>query len=232
METHTASKVRRAIRHMRPSHIVKTFLTKRAVQKVAGKYGLVYFGHVDPSEDGATIIRGHTVSPSQLDNHYTVGTIQGYDVAFIQRNSLRVKLDAKEQRCHWLIVSIQLKTHKALPHVYVGPIGEEQLFQSTYPQLKRLMLGNTAPFPQKFTANFCVYGRPSDVLDVEWLIPPSTCAVLADYFGSMSFEVEGSTLYIYNENKYPTGAVLDSMLENGIWLAKSIDMLAGTNEAK
>lgn len=229
MEVGTRSKLRRAIRHVGPVHIVKTLLTKRVVRKVADKYGLVYFGRVNHVEDEVRIVRGHTVSPSQLDNHYCVGTIEGYDVNFVQRNSLSLQLDAKEKRCHWLIVRISLKTKAAVPHVYVGPTGDDSVFQASYTQLKSLHIGNTATYPPKFTANYSVYGRPSDVLDIEWLLPPSSCIVIADYFSAMPFEIEDNVLYIYNENQHPTGAVLDTMLENGIWLAKSIDMLSGHN---
>jgi hypothetical protein len=215
---------------MNPARIVRTLLTRRVIQKVTGKYGLVYFGRVDHNEDGVAIVRGHTVSPSQIDNHYSVGTIQGYDVTFVQRNSLVLMLDKTEQRCHWLIVSIKLKSSSMLPHVYVGPSGDDKMFQASYTQLKPLSLGNIMEYPHKFTDNYSVYGRPSDTLDVEWLLPPSSCTVIADYFSAMPFEVEDNTLYIYNENQHPTGAALDKMLENGVWLAKTIDALAGTKD--
>lgn len=228
MKMSTQGKIQRAIRHARPSHVIKSLLTKRVIQKVINKYGLVYFGRVDFSEDEASIVRGHTVSPSQIDNHYCVGTIEGYDVAFVQRDTVALLLDNNYRRCHWLIVRIKLKSAATLPHIYVGPSGGDEVFQAAYTQLKPLTLGNTALYPSKFTDNFSVYGRPSHMLDVEWLLPPSACNTISEYFSAMPFEVEDNVLYVYNENEHPTGTVLDAMLENSMWLAKNLDALAGS----
>lgn len=230
MEVSRKSRLHRTVRHLNPTHLVRTLLTKRIVQSVTGKYGLVYFGRVDHTEDGVAIVRGHTVSPSQIDNHYAVGTIQGYDVTFVQRNSLALMLDKTERRCHWLIVSIKLKAPSTVPHLYVGPSVGDSMFQASYTQLKPIHVGNTTEYPRKFADNFSVYARPSDVLNIEWLLPPSSCTVIGDYFSAMPFEIEDNTLYIYNENQHPTGEVIDRMLENGVWLAKTIDSLAGAKE--
>lgn len=227
MEVGTTSKFKRTLRHLSPAHIVRGVLTRRTVQKAVAKYGLVYFGKVDHSEEDAHIVRGHTVSPSQLDNHYSVGTIQGYDVTFVQRNSLTLMFDGTERRCHWLIASIKLMSPTALPHIYVGAMASDSIFKASYTQLKPLFVGNTTTYPQKFVSNFSVYGKPSDVITIERLIPPSAGIVIADYFGAMPFEIEDNTLYIYNENQHPTDDVIDTMFENGIWLAKTIDSIAG-----
>lgn len=229
METNRSSRFRRAIRHLHPAHVARSFITQRTVARLADTYGLVYFGRVDPSEDEYKLVRGYTISPSQQDNHYTVGTLQGYDVRLVQRNTLALTLDKKEKRCHWLIVAIGLKTTRGLPHAYIGPLGMNDVFESAYTPLKKLAIGNTTVYPQKFTSNFAVYGRPGNVVDIERLFPPSVAIVLGDHFASMPFEVENNVLYVYSENDHPTTAVIERMLENAIWLAQNIDAITNAD---
>lgn len=229
MEVSRKSVVKRTIRHLRPSHIVKSRLTKRLVQKIAVKYGLVYFGYVNRRDDEHKAVHGYTVSKSQIDNHYCVGTIQDYDVTFVQRNDLVLTLDRKEQRCHWLIASIDLKSRQTLPRLFVGPQAHSDILKASYAQLYQVNLGNTTDYPHKFVSNYLVYAKPQDVIDIERLFPPSAAEVVAGYFADMSFELEHNVLYIYNESPYPTAEKIDKMFENGIWLARYIDAITNAD---
>lgn len=227
MEVGTLHRVKRRLRHLHPKHVVKTFITRRTMQQIAEKYGLVYFGTVDHHADEHKIIRGHTVSTTQQDNHYTVGSIQDYDIAIVQRNSLAQVADGRISRNHWVIVSISLHTRVELPRFYVCPQAGGQVFEASHTQLHPLTLGSTTAYSPKFTSNFTVYAQPSDAIDIEWLLHPATADVMQDYFANMPFEVENNMLYVYNENKHPGSAQIDKMLQNGIWLAQQIDAAAG-----
>lgn len=232
MEVGKKNIIRRTLRHLRPSHIVKSRLTKRVVQKVSEKYGLVYFGYVSQNEDDHKAVRGYTVSKSQIDDHYCIGTIQNYDVTFVQRNDLVLGLDRKEVRCHWLITSIDLKSRRSLPRFFVGPQAHSDILKASYSQLHQVQLGNTTQYPHKFLSNYFVYAKPQDVINIEWLFPPSAAEIVTGYFADMSFEVENNVLYVYNESAYPTAEKIDKMFENGIWLARYIDAITNADVNK
>lgn len=215
--------IKRHIRHLSPRHMVRARLSAGTVRKLADKYGLVYFGAVDPHGDDYKLLRGFTVSRTQQDDFYTVGTLQNYDVSFVLRNDVVLTRDKKEQRCYWFIVAIRLHAESTLPHFYVGPQASNAIFEATYSQLKPMYLGNRAAYPQKFISNFSMYTRPSDVIEIEHIFPPAAAQVIESHFGDMSFEVEDNTVYVYSESKYPNQALIESMLQNAMWLAKTLD---------
>lgn len=223
--------VRRSIRHMSPKHIMRSRLTQRMVRRVADKYGMVYFGAVDQKSDDYKLIRGFTISRTQIDDMYTVGTIQGYDTSFVARNDLVLIRGRFEKRCHWFIVSVDLHTQATLPHMYFGPQASNELFEAAYSQLRPVFLGHTAEYPGKFIGNYSIYSRPSDVIEIERLFPPTVAGVIVSHFGNMSFELEDNTIYIYSESKYPNEALIDKMMQNAIWLAKIFDTVSGARKA-
>lgn len=230
MKARKSSIIKRNIRHLSPRHIIKARLSARTVQKVADKYGLVYFGYVNHKTDDHKLLRGFTLSQTQIDDHYSVGTVQGYTTAFCARNDVVETKHKTEKRCHWFIVAVDLHVTATLPHFYVGPIAGNELFESTFAQLHKIDLGNTAEYPHKFISNYDVYSRPSDVIDLEKLFPPAVAGVIVSHFDTMSFELEDNVVYIYSESKYPTEALVDKMLQNGIWLAKIFDAVSGARQ--
>jgi len=201
------------------------------MRRVANKYGLVYFGAVDQKSDDFKLVRGFTISRTQIDDFFTVGTVQDYDVSFVARNDLVLSRGRYEKRCHWFIVSVDIHCDATLPHFYVGPQAANDLFEAAYSQLRPVFLGNIAQYPPKFTSNYSVYSRPSDVIDIERIFPPTVAAVIVSHFGSMSFELEDNTVYVYSESKYPNEALIDKMMQNAIWLAKIFDAVSGARKA-
>lgn len=222
--------VKRSIRHMSPRHIIRSRLTQRTVRRIANKYGLVYFGAVDQRADDFKLIRGFTISRTQIDDLYTVGTVQGYDTSFVARNDLVLTRGRFEKRCHWFIVAVDLHTDTTLPHLYVGPQASNDIFEAAYSQLRPAFLGNTAQYPAKFTSNYSVYARPADIIEIERLFPPMVASVIVSHFGNMSFELSDNTVYVYSESKYPNQAVIDKMLQNAIWLAKIFDAVSSARQ--
>ncbi len=229
MEVTRMSRIKRTVRHLRPSHMVRSYVTQRVVRAVANKYGLVYFGYVNPRSDDHRLIRGHTVSTTQIDNHYCVGTVQDYDVALVHRNGLIYTFNKREMRCHWLIVTVDLKTTRELPHFYVGTQTGNEVFEASYTQLHPITLGQIAQYSHKFTSNYLVYAEPDEAINMEWLLHPAVTEVIAAHFSTMTFEVENNILYLYNEVKHPNSEQIDKMFENGIWLAQQIDAVTNAD---
>ncbi len=218
-------RIRRTIRHMTPAHIVTSRMAKRTVRDFAEKIGLVYFGYVDQKDDDHRLVRGHTVSQTHIDNNYCIGTVRGYDVILLSRNDVvRNRYQPhKEERCHWLIYTIDLHTKADIPHFYIGHRSRDSVFAASFEQLYPLAMGGLAPYPHHFLESYTVYGIATHTLDIERTITPQMASVITSHFDEASFEVEDGTIYLYIESERPTEAQLERMLSNGLWLAESID---------
>ncbi|MFZ1258422.1 MAG: hypothetical protein WAQ25_03045 [Candidatus Saccharimonas sp.] len=219
-----AIRTKRALRHLAPQHIIKARASNRTIQKFVDKAGLVYFGNVDPNDEGRRLVRGHTVSATADDDNYSVGTIRGYDVMVITRNDIvRGRPGQKEKRCHWLICTADLHTTSTVPHLYVGNASHEVEFLASYERLRKLRIGHYGPYSARFMSDYSVYGLPTDGLIIEQVITPQIADVMSAHFMGASVEIEDGTVYLYIENKYPTADVLEKMLSNCLWLAQTID---------
>ena len=220
----TSLRLKRALRHMRPSRIVKKRMTKGVISSFAEKVGLVYFGYVDQRDDDHRLIRGHTVSQTHQDNHYCIGTVRGYDVMLSLRNDVIRTRSGKDERCHWLIYAIDLHTKADVPHVYIGHTARDEVFSASYEQLHPLALGGLGiVYPHAFISNYTLYGNATYALTIEQIITPQMCEVIAAHFQGVSAEIEQGVLYLYTESEQPKEAQLEKMLSNGLWLAEAID---------
>lgn len=221
---------KRTIRHMLPGHVIRTYSIAREVKGFAEKAGFVYLGGVNKDSEECRLIRGHTVSHSHRDNHYTVGSLRGYDVYMVHRNDVLIipKPSPEEKRCHWVIFAIDLKAEIGLPHTYVGTRERDEIYRSAYTELQPLYLGASAHYPPKFITDYTVYGKATFSLEIEKYFTPQMASVVESYFDGASFEVEYNTLYVYLESRQPNQAQLEKLLSNGLWLAESIDTIAST----
>lgn len=212
---------------MTPSHVVSSRIAQRTIQRFVDKAGLVYFGTVDQHDDEHRLVRGHTVSATHIDNHYSVGSIRGYDVTMVLRNDVIQKIGSHhaDQRCHWLIVTIDLKTKHDAPHFYVGHRSRDEAFRASFEQLSPIALGAFAPYPQHFLDAYTVYGHATHALAIEQIITPQIALVIMSHFKEASFEIEDNTIYLYVESAYPSEDILERMMSNGLWLAESIDAI-------
>lgn len=219
-------RLKRAMRHTTPKHIVRTRLTQHVISNFADKVGLVYFGYVNQKDDEHRLVRGHTVSPTYVDNHYCIGTVRGYDVVLVSRNDVVRVRSGKQERCHWLIYTIDLHTKQSLPHCYVGHRSRDAMFAASYEHIYPIAIGNTGQYPHRFLTEYTVYATASHTLDVERLIPPEAAEVIMSHFSNASFEIEDGTVYLYIESEHPSEQLLDKLLSDGLWLAESIDTAA------
>ncbi len=220
-------RMKRAVRHMRPRHVIRTQMTRKTIEGFAEKVGLVYFGHVDQRNDEHRLVRGHTVSATHIDDNYCAGTIRGYDVMLVSRNDvLKRPDDTKERRCHWLIVAIDLHTKAEVPHCYVGHHSQDSVFRASYERIYPLAIGSFyGAYPHRFISEYTVYGKATHALNIERTITPQVAMVIATHFSGASIEIKEGSLYLYIESERPNEALLEKMLSNGLWLAESIDTI-------
>lgn len=216
-------RLKRALRHTTPNHLVRTRLTKGVISRFAEKVGLVYFGYVNQKDDDHRLVRGHTVSQTHLDNHYCIGTVRGYDVVLVSRNDVVRTRNGKLERCHWLIYTIDLHTRHSIPHCYIGHQSRDTVFAAAYEQLYPIVLGSTAEYSRRFLSEYTVYSTAAHALDIERILSPQVAEVISAHFSSASFEIEDNTIYLYIESEHPSEALLEKLLSNGLWLAESID---------
>jgi hypothetical protein len=204
-----------------PTHIVKNRVTKRSFERITEKVGLVYFGSIGRDDDHR-LVRGHTVSSTHIDDHYSVGSINGYDCMLVLRNDVIVSPRAphSESRCHWLICSVDLKTQNEVPHIYIGHASRDELFKASF---ERIIPLNLAGFSQRFNDHYTIYGRATYGELIEQYIDAATAETIALHFNNASIEIEDNTLYVYIESKHPDEVLIEKMLSNGLWLAQVID---------
>ena len=224
MKRRTIIRLNRTLRHMTPRHIVHSRMTKGVMQRFADKVGLVYFGYVDQKDDDHRIVRGHTVSATHIDQNYCIGTIRGYDVSLVARNDVVLARDLKsEQRCHWLIMTVDLKSTKDIPHLYIGHESRKTAFASSYEQLTPLAIQSLGAYPKDFTSRYTIFGRQTHALQIESIIMPDIAATIASHFKQISIEIETNCIYLYVESQHPDEVLLEKIVSNGLWLAEVID---------
>lgn len=209
------------------SSSLRTRTSKRTVLAFADKMGLVYFGHVNQTSDDHPLIRGLTLSPKHRDNFYTVGTVQGYDLAYVQRTDT-LSFPGKPASYHvWDILQIDLHTSKDLPHIFIGLHSHSETFYShvltKFSKLKKIDYGVFGNASEAFLKKYVLYTEPDEALTAERLLDHEITADIGQHFGNLTIEISQGSLYIYSENHLTSQKLLEVMLQNGIWLAQKID---------
>lgn len=208
-------------------NLVKNGARKRAIIKLANKVGFIYFGTIDQRADEYQVTRGFTVSPTHQDRHYCVGSAKGYDVKIVDRNDAVYKPNNSIAIYNWLIVAIDLHTMQDLPHIFINAHNHDlkpyESFFSVFRNMKEVSLGTFEDYDADFSSRFSIYAQPSDSIEVERLFPNSATRVLGAHFWPLSMEISEGVLYVYSDDKNVTTSLLDTMLEDGLWLANHLD---------
>lgn len=212
------------LRHIVPRGLLpSTHAKKHLITDFAERSGMVYFGYVSQRSDDHHIVRGLTVSTKHVDDHYCIGTHETYDVVFVERTDT-----LQSGKTHvWHIMEVDLKTNADIPHFFLGSskhgLGFHELLGIKYPTLQALELGATSPYPASFTSYFSSYVTPAHLVTMERLITPEVAETIADHFKGIVMEVTEQALYLYSEKSHLSVDLLDTMLQNGVWLAKQLD---------
>jgi hypothetical protein len=197
--------------------------TRRLVEAFAERSNMVYFGFVSQRSDEHHILRGLTVSTKHIDDHYCIGTVNGYDVVFVERtDSIQ-----KDRHHQWHIMEFDLKTTADLPHIFIGSPkhghGFHELIKIKFPHLAPAAVGSLGQYPSEFTSHFNLYVTPADTIKAEQIIPPQVALKIGQHFKGLVVEITEDALYVYSEKSHLSGELLDVMLANGTWLAQVID---------
>lgn len=217
-----------------PKRLIARKRDKSVIVDFAEKNGLVYFGRVLQTEDEHKIVKGLTVSVNHYDQHYCVGTYEGYDVCFVERSDTLLSGENRAKKTHkWHIFEFDLLVAKDLPHTFVGMHTHSESFYlqlfTKFPQLRSLALGVLGEHTAEFLHKYRVYAVPGDALDVETLLSPLVTEMVSRHFGALAIELKGSSLFVYSERTAVSEQLLDAMIKNGRWLADHIDKQAQGN---
>ena len=200
---------------------------KAAILKFAKTFSFVYFGHVDQHDDEHHIIRGLTVSSSHQDDHYSVGSYDGYDVSLVDRYDIIATPNKKIRTHQWIIIEIDLQNGKDIPHVFLGShthtdTSYANLF-TLVNSLQPVPLGTFAVHSEEFIRRYSLFASPTQFIEVERLFTTAVTRTIAAHFWPLAAEVYEGALYIYTDNKTISSDLLSTMLKNGTWLARKLD---------
>lgn len=221
------TKTKDVLQRIVPLKVLKSRIYKRIYQRFADKIGLVYFGYVDQRNDEHSLIRGMTVSNRYRDNHYCIGSFEGYDITLVERVDT-IHHPGKQSRLHnWVIMTFDLHRSVDLPHVVVGSHTHSETFYAQfftkYAHFTKVELEATHTYSPDFLKRYTLFAKADHALSAERLFRPSLTNTIAEQFGSLSIEINDGTVYLYAEHHHPSDALLQSMLARGLWLARSID---------
>lgn len=200
----------------------------RIIRRFANRHELVYFGTVNPSDE-SRLVKGHTLSRTQRDEHYCVGTVFGRDMIFVQRSdALQSAVSKHTEHYKWNILALDLSERVTLPHTYIeGKTRHGTTFYETFSIKHRelveipnhLLVGYDPLFVQRFASRTSVV----DAIELPATLTPILAATLAHHFSMFDFEWRDDVLYIYYLSGRPSLDRLDHMLKCGIWLAKELE---------
>lgn len=210
-----------------PAKVLQSRMHKHVFMQFAEKVGLVYFGYVDQRSDEHRLIRGFTMSAHHRDNHYCIGSFQGYDIMLVERMDT-IHFPGKPRKDHeWIVMTFDLHTPTDLPHIFMGLHTHSETFYAhlftKFSQLTKVPLGTFGTYDQAFTSRYALYTEPAQSVATERLFNHTITKAIAEHFGSLTVEIADGCLYLYAEHQRPTITLLEKMLKNGLWLAQAID---------
>ncbi len=201
----------------------------QVIRRFAESYDMVYFGNIN-LQDEARLVKGLTLSRTQQDAHYCVGTTHGHDVMFVQRSdSLKWPGERKESYT-WNILVVDMKDQVKLPHVYLE--GKKRHGKAFYETLNvkhrelseiptHLLAGYDPMFGERFTCRTPVV----QAANLPVVLKPITAATLSHHFTSYDFEWFEDTVYVYYLSHQPSRDKLNDMVRAGIWLADEFEKI-------
>ncbi|MGH7196476.1 MAG: hypothetical protein ACREGJ_01765 [Candidatus Saccharimonadales bacterium] len=207
-----------------PLSLLTDIATKGVIKQFAKKYHFVYFGYVS-HQDEHDLVRGITVSTTHLDNHYTVGTFHGHDIALVDRRNKLTFPNKPSSEYKWLIMQFDLQQDK-LPHIFMDANHHDETFYANM-FVKFANFENAAGIFEShgslFLRHFKVFAPPDTFDEVREVLTAEITAMLAHHFRQFDYEISDDKLYIYASNKTITLATLNDMLRVGLWLANHLN---------
>lgn len=216
----------KAAKKLLPTGLLRHQTGKKAIAHVAEALGWVYFGQVSQHDDDHIVVRGFTASAKHYDAHYTVGSLDGYDMILLQRTDAVNAPQKAAIDYRWIILKIDLHTPNH-PHCFVSPIAHPAIFYeyffTKYHRFRQIAPSHWQQHDPAFLQHFSVFSSPDKVGEVANILPPNLTATLAKHFRDIEFELYGDALYVYLSNQHISSEAIERVIKNGVWLAAQFD---------
>lgn len=220
-----------ALRRLNPLPLLTMMQAKSVFRAICAEHDLVYFGHVNQYDDEHELVKGVTFSHNHRDNHYVVGTVNGYDLILLERTDT-ISFPGKPTEAYtWIILQVDLHESLHLPHVFIDAKHHESgFYNALFAKFSRLSPAEHAfdeqQYEKLFLQRFHCYTPPDAIDTLPLLLTRETAAVMAHHFGHFDVEWIGDRLMIYSTGRPATKHLIDTMLREGIWLAAEIEKRA------
>jgi hypothetical protein len=197
------------------------------IRQFAQKIGLVYFGVVDQHQDDHDVIRGLTVSTTHRDDHYAVGSFDGYDISLVDRFDIVMNHHGAPEEHSWVILQISLENGDELPHMFMKPNNHAQnaytKFFNAYTYLKPVNGLFQGSHSAEFHSRYEVFMNASKAIEIEEILTPKVTHTIAARFWPHAIEIFEGKVYVYTTQTQLTETLLDTCLESALWLARTLD---------
>lgn len=208
-------------------HSVSARRRGRVLRTFAHKIGLVYFGTVDQHVDEHEVIRGLTVSTTHQDDHYAVGSFDGYDISLVDRFDIVVDPKGQTQEHSWVILQLALQNSQGLPHLFLKPVGHGadaySKFFTAFAHLQPINSLFQGVHSEEFHSRYELFASSSSALDVEEIFTPAITKTIAARLWPHAVEIFEGKLYVYTTQSELSATLLETGLESALWLAQTLD---------
>lgn len=220
MSESTIKKIQSAVN---PAQVSRGLATGIAIRKFANITGLVYFGTVNQVEDDYRLVRGITASNTHRDSHYSVGSLDGFDIALVTRRDTLHYPDKRKRKFEWTIMTIDTRTNYDIPHIFISHDKAREILLAKYTGLTPLVVGIHEPHNPEFTDQYAISAQIEHSIEVTSIITPEITNAIKSVFDSIAVEIEDNTVYLYLQNDIPTVHELERMAKHGMWLVEKLE---------
>lgn len=172
------------------------------------------------------MVRGYTLSPSNTDRNYCIGTIADRDVILLQRTDTVSFPSQPSKPYTWLIMQIDLK-HKLPMHIVLNAQKyDEHIHRPIFNKLSHLHKLDIAELPyyeSDFTSKYAVYAPLQHSHTILQVLDAGTASILGQSYASLDFELFEDELLVYYLAKSISKRDIDHTIKAGIWFANQID---------
>ena len=210
-------------------HLRDSIKNSHVIRRFADRYGIVHFGIVHP-DDEARLVKGHTLSRSQRDQHYCVGTMYTRDVMFVQRSdTIRSSKSSKREPYTWNILVLDMTDRTNLPHTFIEGrgrhgVGFYENFSIKHRELAEIPAHLLYGYDPLVAKKFHVRTTVAHAVELPAHFTPQRAAVMAHHFPMFDYEWFEDTLYVYYLSRQPAMERLDLMVKAGVWLANELEV--------
>jgi hypothetical protein len=125
------------------------------------------------------------------------------------------------------VMTFDLHTSIDVPHIFVGLHNHSETFYAhlftKFSHLVKMPSGTLGTYNSAFAHRYAIYTEPAHIVTTERLFNQEITKLIAEQFGGLTIEVSEGCLYVYAQHQHPSASLLERMLKQGLWLARTID---------